>query len=567
VLNFIYHGTSTDSEDKLLERLLHPVSGIIAVDTETISLTNTGCIGIGIAVSPSDTYYIPLYPERSPILNQVYSLLVRPDLTKVWHNGNFDIQVLSVLGKDEGYPPIDLWNMHDTSIMAQVQGLQPDLHGLGNNLLHDYDLFEISDLLDEARESTGRKHVTMLDVDLERVALKCCNDVRTTFNLLPILMARLSQRTQDCYEVDRRLTGWLKVIEGRGLKLNQEKLDEYYQSLAMQMMVIEDAADELGFSISSNQQLGMYLANNKIVLPLTKSGRQLDTSEEVLRTINHPVAEMALEYRHLQKSNGTYIEPSRHADRQYSHFRLDLATGRLASKGLGCDFHRCTNQQNVPPELRDMYTPDNGIFTWADMSQLEMRVFAKYTQDPTLLDIYRNDKSVHEITFRSIYPHLTYDKNIPEYTKAKTFNFAMIFDAQDGTLASQCGIDRATASEWKRIWFNTYPGAQEWMHVQQSTNSVYEETLFGRRMLIPKDRGYHHANTCRINYPIQGSGADLNKRALLYIMEHVKGEDIRLQVHDEIVNDGDIDLPMREISNLYPNLEIPWEVKKGKVWG
>src|SRR3990167_10324854 len=199
------------------------------------------------------------------------------------------------------------------------------------------------------------------------------------------------------------------------------------------MDTYESWAEEEGFSISSPQQVGMYLANHKIVLPVTKSGRQLDTSEEVLAKLNNPIADEVLEYRSLRKTDSTYVVPFIGKDRQYTHFRLDLATGRLASKGLDCEQHTCTNQQNVPAYLRDMYEPDNNIFTWGDMSQAEMRTFAFMTKDPVMAQAYRDGVSIHEVTFKAIYPWLDYqtEKNNPEsewYRLAKSFNFAMIFN-------------------------------------------------------------------------------------------------------------------------------------------
>ena len=553
-----YFGNSQANADTIIDNLLHPRGNYIAVDTETVSLTDKTCIGIGIATSPTDSYYIPVFPQASEILYQVYDLLARRNIVKVYHNANFDLQVLRQFATENNLTPPDVWNVHDTNLMANVSANPPDLETLSYKLLHEGNPLSIDGILEEARQVAGKKNVTMLDADPAKVARKCAYDCEFTFRIFEPLLQQLTTRTAGCYEVDRRLSSWLRVIELRGLKLNEQRLIERYNALCMQLEGYEEHADELGFSISSPAQVGMWLANNRVVLPITKSGRQLDTSNEVLEQVKHPMAKEVLEYRGIRKTLSTYVEPWLDTGRAYTHFRLDLATGRLAS------YDR--NLQNIPPDLRDCFTPDNSEFTWADMSQLEMRVFAYFTQDPVLKDAYATGKSIHEITFRSIYPNLEFRKDIHEYTQAKTANFAMIFDAADETIAAQCKITPQLAGQWKKAWFNTYQGAHEWMKQQQSTNSTYEETIFGRQMIIPKDRGWAHANKCRINYPIQGSGADLNKRALLYMLEHLKGEDIRIQVHDEVVNDGDIEFPLKDISEMYPGLEVPWEVFKDKVW-
>jgi DNA polymerase I-like protein with 3'-5' exonuclease and polymerase domains len=220
----IYHGNDKESTlDQLIEKLLYP-QGMIAVDTETISTTNKTCIGIGIAINPNEAFYVPIWPEPSEILPQVYSLLTRKDLYKVGHNYNFDIETLRDFGTERDYNSIDVWSIHDTATLANVMGLPGGLHELGNMILGNYDLFTIADVLEKARQSTGKKSVTMLDADQELVALKCCNDVRTTYGLYEKLIASISPAQFDCYEIDRHLLGILKTIELKGLKLNEEEL-------------------------------------------------------------------------------------------------------------------------------------------------------------------------------------------------------------------------------------------------------------------------------------------------------------------------------------------------------
>lgn len=569
----IYHGNSPESSDSIISSLLHPAGNIIAVDIETVSLTDKTIIGLGIATSPTDTFYCPILPIRSDIIEQVFTLITRRDITKIYHNGNFDIDGgLTRFAIAEGLPEPDYWNIQDTALMANNSALPPDLHTLGKVILDDHTLFTIPELLDKARQSTGKKQVTMLDVPLEDVAKKCCNDVRTTFNLYTAIRQHpnWNSKVEECYQVDIELTSWLKEIAKRGMALNHEILKNRYNDLILKAESYEDWAYDLGFSISSNQQVGMYLANNRVVLPTTKSGKQLDTSEEILEKVKHPVAKATLEYRTIRKSLSTYVEPFLNETRQFTHFRLDLSTGRLASYGMDCPHHVCTNQQNIPPELRDMFSPDGDIFTFGDMSQAEMRTFAFITQDPVMLEAYRKGVSIHEVTFKNIYPTLDYvkekaDPNSHWYTLAKSFNFAMIFNAEDSTLAKRFKVAYSEASKTKKDWLSLYSVGHQWMIDKMAEDVDYVEDIFGRKMRLPDEfRGQKHIDTCKISYTIQGSVAGINKRALLKIMKQ-SNPDVRLQVHDEYVINGDYTFDP-ELNEIFPGLYIPFEVKKEKVW-
>ena len=557
-MKVIYQGTSLLQGDKLIEQLLNP-GRIIACDIETVSLTNKTIIGFGIAISPTDAFYIPVYPETSEILPLAYLLLTRKDITKYYHNGNFDIIGLRDFAKEHHFPEPDVWNIGDTNIMANVSGLWPDLHTLGNRILNNYDLFTIQELLEKARQETGRKDVTMLDVPLEMVARKCCNDVLTTFRLIEPLQAQLTDQTRECYEVDLKLTSHLKEVEKKGFALDHDYLEQQYNKLIVEAEIYEDWAYELGFNIASPAQVGMYLANQRVVLPLTKSGKQLDTSEEVLERVKHPAAAEILKYRGIRKQLSTYIEPNLHRSRVFTHFRLDLSTGRLASFD--------DNLQNIPPDLRSMYNPDSGIFTWGDMSQAEMRMFAHFSQDPVMLQAYRDGISIHEVTFRGIYPDLPYDKSSHYYTLAKSFNFAMIFNAEDGTLSSRFKVPFKLARQTKQDWLSLYSVGHDWMQKTLDIDSDYVEGIDGRRMRLPNEfeRGRKHRDTCKISYTIQGSVASANKRALLKVLESSHPPDFRLQVHDEFVIDGEYDFP-KYLDTIFPGVYIPFEKKSGVKW-
>ena len=556
----IYYGPdTTTNSDSLLGSILSPISGIVAVDTETISLSDNTIIGIGLCANGTNSFYFPLIPVMSEVLFEILDLLARKDITKVLHNATFDIIALRKFCRQWKLPEIDVDNIQDTSLLAQNNGLEPDLHTLGNKYLQEYNLFTVQSLLAEARIRENKKIVNMLDVPINDVARKCNNDVRVTFNLLPKLRELSTDRTWDSYRVDIKLLSKLKHIEDRGFKLDHDVLEQKHSDLTTKIEYLRAICENEGFNPGSTQQVGMVLAQRGMVMPLTKSGKQLDTSEEQLEKLSHPLAKVVLEYRGATKLDSTYVVPWLNSDRAFTHFRLDLSTGRLAS------FDR--NMQNIPPDLRNVFNPDNDIFTWGDMSQAEMRVFAYLSQDPVMLEAYTTNKSLHEITFRAIYPHLQFDKTTDWYVKSKTFNFAMIFNASDNVIAAQTKTTVPETHRVKQEWFKLYPRAYPFMQECMAVQSEYVEDIFGRKMRLPDANIYGptHVNTCKINYPVQGSTASINKRALLYIMDNVSGEDIRLQVHDEFVNDGPIVFP-KEIDEIYPGLVIPFEVKEGPKW-
>ncbi len=554
-----------DSPEEVLNRLLYPSRGMIAVDTETISLKDTTCIGIGIAPNPNEAFYIPVLPEPSEILPQVMDLLADKSITKLYHNAVFDLNTLRTLAIDDNFPHPDVDNIEDTTLMAKVMGMTAGLEDLGTDVLGlDY-LFSIQDLLQETRERLGKRNVSMLDVEETRTAEKCSNDITTTWRLYDFLGAKISDRERDCYTIDRRLVSFLQRVQQRGLRLNRDKLEAHRQRLRRQVTYFIAECDKLGFNPGSPQQVAYILSLRKNFLPPNKSGRGLMTDEEHLSVLKDPIAHMVLAFRGYQKQLGTYILPWMEDERAYTHFRLDLATGRLASFGR--------NLQNIPPSLRNVFTPDNGIFTWADLEQMEMRLFAGFSKDKRMLQVFAEGGDIHGTTSQ-LWPLL---ESTEARRRSKTFNFAMIFDGSAKEIAKKSKLPLPTTIQYREEWFELYPEGEEWIEERKHDETLYAETEFGRKMLLPtvdfllENRGKNrhsalsHIESCRVNYPIQGTAADKIKRDMLYCEDNGLGDLIRLQVHDEIIWDGDIEFP-RELENTIPGIYTPYEVTKGTEW-
>jgi len=542
--------------------MLYPNQDMIAIDTETISLNDTTCIGIGIAPSPHEAFYIPILPEPSPLLPQVMDLLADTSITKIYHNAVFDLNTLRELADEYDFPTPDVSNIQDTTLMAKVAGFNAALEELGTNTLGlDY-LFSIQDMLTEARELLGKRSVNMLDVAESKTALKCQNDITTTWMLYDYFSDILTEREQDCYDVDKRLTSFLQRVQQRGFRLDRDKLETHRQRLQRQVTYFIAECEKLGFNPASPQQVAYILSLRKNVLPTSRSGRSLATDNETLMPLKDPVAHMVLVFRSYQKLLSTYVLPWTEVERAYTHFRLDLATGRLAS------FNR--NMQNIPPDMRDVFTPDNKIFTWADLSQMEMRLFSDFSKDPVMMKVFADGGDIHGTTAELF-------KGSDTRRRAKTFNFAMIFDGSAKEISKKSGLDLSTTERYREDWLELYNGGRRWIQERKADTSPYAETMYGRKMLLPtvefliENRGKSeysarsHIESCRVNYPIQGTAADKIKRDMDYCEANGLGDLMRLQVHDEMIWDGDIKFPM-ELEHTIPGVHTPYDIMQGTEW-
>lgn len=528
--------------------------GWVAVDTETVSLKVNEVVGIGLSFGPH-SYYFPVFPEAHRLLMRVTEIVGDPRITKVYFNAMFDLRVLYNLAYYEGYAYPDTENIEDVSIMGQVMGLPHSLDSLSTYLFKEQNPLTISMLLEEC----GIKGATMLDVPIDKVAQKCMWDAEYTSKCWAEMQVRMRglNGPLDCYDVDRKLVSVLLRIEKKGLKLDPNVLETHYGELKVEVRNYETMAESMGFRISSPAEVGYVLATRGNVLPFTKSGKQLRTDEEALQEIkDDPLAPMILDYRKKSKLLSTYVEPFRGKDRIQTHFRIDLATGRLAS------YDR--NMQNIPPSMRDIFVSDNGVFSWMDYSQIEMRLFAFMSQDPVMMEAYKEGRDIHAITQLALWP----GSNVKDEGKrlvAKTFNFAMIYNAGVRTLSIGTKLPEKTCSEFRKRWLSTYSGGHQYMREQMRRGSERDwvESGFGRRMRLPVEYGMDsHIEKCSINYPIQGTAADVIKRAMLRIDKEC---DLRLQVHDELVVCGMYEFP-EVLSSIHPHIPTPFNQYNAEKW-
>ena len=562
--NFAYLGPSQDSEEALLEHLFLSDYPTLAVDVETVSLKDRTLIGIGISPNPNEAFYFPVLPEPSAYLDSIWELLEDTPKLKVFHNAIFDLGVLD----------IEPGRFADTSIMLQMQALPLRLADTVGQYL-GVEIKEISDIL------PARK--TMLDVPVEVVAEKCLHDTLYTHKLFEQMGGRkwldkanghtwtyqfhssvwqdmseptsyyVSPEMKDCYDVDIRLIPLLLRMSKRGLALRKDRVEEWYEELSKEKLFYQDICTQYGFNPGSNQQVGYTLAERGNILPFTRSRRQLKVDEDVLLALDDPLARVVLQYRKKDKLLGTYIKPWRGEERAYTNFRLDLGTGRLAS------YDR--NLQNVPKPVRDIFEPDSGVWTWWDHNQIEMRMFAYITQDPMMLKAYREGSDIHTVTQISLWPGSDLNDETLR-VRVKGFNFSMIFYAQVETISRNSGLPLVACKKFREEWLDLYEVAADYM-VRQMEGTGPTQTIYGRKQRMPglDTATPAHIAKCRINYPVQGSAADVVKRAMLRCQEM----DLVVQVHDEVLVDGDEDIP-EELEWIHPEVHTPFKVKIGPVW-
>ncbi len=603
---FRYYGPARTRSDAL-DRF-RSFRGYAAVDTETVALKGNKsviyedeavdldaktCIGIGVAISPDEAFYFPLMivpgiDSPTDCLIDLLHFLDNPGVTKVFFNSMFDLEVIELA------TGISVSEFEDVAVAAQCQGLPNSLDDCCGKLFGEQHQV-ISEVLPKGK--------TMLAVEFAVTSNKCIHDCIDTLRLFRMMKLDewknlsylgwydlwdnhydVNWRIQDCYSVDLKVIPILRKMSKRGVKLDQEKLYEWYVRLRNEVLRCEDIANQEGLMISSAQQVGITLAERGNWIPWTKPKRgepqkykHYSVTDDVLAELEDPLAATVRDWRKASKLLNTYIEPAmgrplkkgrkspprtdwEPLDRFHTHFRLDLATGRTAS------YDR--NVQNIPDAVRDIFDADTGIFSWWDFSQLEMRIFAHMGHDSVMLQAYDSGASIHEITLQELWGE---KKKLPNgvenenYKKAKEFNFAMIFDADARTLAKNAGCDLETAQEFKTLWLEKYhEGDTEMRHrAEEAMNRGWSETEFGRRPRITFDLGEDHANKCGRNYPIQGTGADVLKRAILIC--DAAGLDAPLQVHDEFVADGFVDFP-RAIQFIHGEMQTPFDVKRDFKW-
>ncbi len=551
--NFYYCGEEPATATTYKQLLVDSKPGIIGIDVETISLKERVPIGISIALSPTCAYYFQLFPTESPAVP--WHLLKDPTITKVGHNLIFDLAAMREY-------EIDGTNIIDTNVMARL--LCYKFTGLLDmSFIHQMEVHDVKEYIP--------KGGTMLDVDQAVVASKCMQDSSAAMKLNQLLIGSVDK---DYLFTEMQLIPILVDMSYRGILIDQEARQEVEDELTYWSEYYLSMCEEVGFNPGSPQQVAYILAKRNAYsifhkLPFTRGSRRrsLSTAVEVLEKMDDPLASIVLKYRKYTKLNSTYIKPWSHDERAYTRYHLEAATGRPSSTDR--------NMQNIPGKrsdivnCRNILLPDSGTWTDMDWSQLELRVLAFLSQDKEMLHIYSlpqklpdgspNPKAdIHQATAEFLNIDRAFAKNV---------NFALIYGATDETIMETAHIrslDRAR--QLRESIFQLFTGAGDWIETQHYNclKTFRARTIFGRDLRLPTDEEERVDGIQRkaVNYPIQGSAAEILKRGLILM----KDLPLSLQVHDELLVDGFIpDYRFKPLESIAP-FHTPVEIRYLDRW-
>ena len=527
----------------------------LVLDTETTSTSaiDAELVGLSFSVEEHKAFYVPVPANREEalrIINFFKPLYEDPKILKVGQNLKYDLEVL------RNYDVRLEGPMWDTMIAHYL--IQPELHHNMDYMAEVYLHYQTVHI-DELIGPKGKNQRSMRDLAPTLVYEYACEDADITLQLKNKLEPELKKH--DCeklfYEIEMPLMPVLAEMEMNGVCLDTESLAETSKQFTTRMNEIEQRIYELAgqqFNIASPKQVGEILFDKlKIVekAKKTKTGQYV-TSEEVLQQLKnkHEIVADILEHRGLKKLIGTYIDAlpklinPRTGHIHTSFNQTITATGRLSSSD--------PNLQNIPirgedgKEIRKAFIPEPGcLFFSADYSQIELRVMAHLSQDPQMIEVFREGKDLHAATAANIYKKPIEEVTRDERTKSKRANFGIIYGITVFGLAERLDIPRDEAKMLIDGYFQTFPQVHDYMEQSKeiARKQGFVMTLFGRRRYLPDInsqnsvvRGFAERNA--INAPIQGTAADIIKVAMIHIFQRFKAEGIKskmiLQVHDEL---------------------------------
>lgn len=553
---------------------------LIAFDTETTSIDaqQAELVGLSFAIKPYQAIYIPVAHDymgapkqldRKRVLEALKPLLEDPNKAKVGQHAKYDMNVLK-------HYDIEVKGVaFDTMLESYVLDSTATRHDM-DSLALKY-LGETT-ITFEQIAGKGAKQLTFNQITLEQAAPYAAEDADITLRLHQALWQQLQREPSQAKvltDIEVPLIPVLAKIEQNGALVDAKLLAVQSKELGEKMVALEQKAFELAghsFNVGSPKQLGDILYN-KLGLPIiskTATG-QPSTAEAVLAELaeqGHEFPSVIMAYRTLSKLKSTYTDrlPEQINPRtgriHTSYHQAVTATGRLSSSD--------PNLQNIPirtPEgrrIRQAFIAPTGYkLLAADYSQIELRIMAHLAQDKGLLDAFQHGLDVHKATAAEVFGCAVEEVTADQRRKAKAINFGLIYGMSAFGLAKQIAVDRKEAQQYIDKYFTQYPGVLAYMERTRNTAAEqgYVETLFGRRLYLPDIRS-SNANVRRgaertaINAPMQGTAADIIKRAMVKVNQWLEQESLDarviLQVHDELVLEVRDDL----LQNISDNIKI-----------
>ena len=556
----LYETITTETQlDEWLKKLRE--AELFAFDTETTSLEymQASIVGVSFAISPGVAAYLPLRHDyagapdqldRDASLAKLKPLLESAQHAKVGHHLKYDAHVLANHGirldgmRYDSMLESYVWNSvairHDMDSAAERY--------LGIRTIHYEDV-----------AGKGAKQISFSQVPVDKAAEYSSEDSDVTLRLHQVLWPQITAEPQlrKLYEeFEQPLVPVLFRMEEHGVLLDRQMLRLQSTQLAKRLMEVEaEAHREAGhpFNLDSPKQLQNILFE-KMNLPVvrkTPTG-QPSTAEDVLEELaaSFALPKLILEHRGLSKLKSTYTDKlpeqinARTGRVHTSYHQAVAATGRLSSQD--------PNLQNIPirtPEGRRIrqafIAPEGHALLAADYSQIELRIMAHLSQDDGLLGAFASDKDIHQATAAEVFGAKLDEVTADQRRSAKAINFGLIYGMSAFGLAKQLGIPRNAAQEYIDLYFARYPGVKRYMEETraQAKAQGYVETVFGRRLYLPdinaRNKQFQQAaERAAINAPMQGTAADIIKRAMISVdawCASSRGARIIMQVHDELV--------------------------------
>jgi len=535
---------------------------LFAFDTETTSLNymEAELVGVSFAVEPGKAAYVPVAhdymgaPEqisREVLLTKLKPLLESDQHKKVGQHLKYDMNVLARYG-------IELQGIaFDTMLESYVLNSTATRHDM-DSLADRY--LGVKTIKFEEIAGKGKKQLTFNQIEMEQAAPYAAEDADITLRLHQAIDAQLSKEqtlSNVFQEIEKPLIPVLSRIERNGALVDAAMLGEQSIELAARMVELEREAYDLAgkeFNLASPKQLQQILFEELDIPVIKKTPKGApSTAEDVLQelALEYPLPKLILEHRSLSKLKSTYTDKlplmiNPETGRIHtSYHQAVTATGRLSSTD--------PNLQNIPVRTQEgrrirhaFVAPEGYKIVAADYSQIELRIMAHLSQDKGLLDAFSKGEDIHRATAAEVFKVGLDEVSADQRRSAKAINFGLIYGMSAFGLAKQLGIARKDAAQYIEHYFETYPGVQHYMDDirTKAQEEGYVETLFGRRLYLPEIKAKNAmrrqaAERTAINAPMQGTAADIIKRAMVAVDQWLpKSEfDVRMimQVHDELV--------------------------------
>ena len=590
----VKHDYRLVESDKDIDELVQLISAAneFCFDTETTGLEHhtSKLVGISFSIEPHTAWYVPIPADdnkANEIVNRFKPVFEDENIAKIGQNIKFDLLMLKSYG-------IELQGKLNDTMLGHYL-LEPDmrhnLNILSENIL-GYKPIDIEELIGKK----GARQLNMRSIDPQKAAIYAGEDADLALQLKNVLWERLEKEnlTKLYYTLEEPLIKVLAQIEHAGVTINTQALNNYAVELNKELLQLDHDIKEMAgmpdLNVSSPKQLGEALFERMKIATDAKrtKTKQYSTSEEELMKYadKHPIVAKILDFRSVKKLLSTYVEVlptliNKKTGKIHASFNQAVAaTGRLSSNN--------PNLQNIPireergREIRRAFIPsgEDHIILSADYSQIELRIMAHVSKDPSMLEAFQNGEDIHAATASKIFKIPLPDVTREQRSSAKTANFGMIYGISAFGLSQRLGISRTEAKELIDGYFDTYKGVKAYMDdcVKLAREKGYVETIYGRKRYLPDInsnnqtvRGLAERNA--INAPIQGSAADIIKAAMIAITEQIGAKGLKsrmiIQVHDELnfdVYKPELDTMKAIVKDCMENaikLSVPLEIDMG----